>query len=117
MSNEPLAPIVPGAGLLGHVQMNRDALSFLIKARRNQGDVSRFRFANLTGVLVAHPDGIRHVLQENHKSYSKATRGFEALREVLGNGLLTSDGDFGCGNGASPSPHFTGTASLPSPPR
>jgi cytochrome P450 len=95
MNPEPLAPLVPGAGILGHVrQMNRDALGFLLNARRRQGDVSRFRFANLTGVLVAHPDGIRHVLQENHKGYSKATRGFEALRDILGNGLLTSDGDF-----------------------
>lgn len=93
--HEPLAPVVPGGNFLGHVrEMNRDALGFLLGARRGQGDVSRFRFGNLVGVLVAHPDGVRHVLQENHKSYSKATRGFEALRDILGNGLLTSDGDF-----------------------
>jgi cytochrome P450 len=34
------------------------------------------------------------VLQENHKAYSKQTRGLDKLRIVLGNGLLTSEGDF-----------------------
>lgn len=69
MTIEPLAPIVPDAGILAHVrQMNRDAL----------------------GVLVAHPDGVRRVLQENPKSYSKATRGFEVLRKFPGNGARPS---------------------------
>ena len=38
--------------------------------------------------------GVKRVLLENQPNYSKRTRGFDSLRLFLGQGLLTSEGDF-----------------------
>ncbi len=81
--------------MLGQLpRLAADPLAFLVKTTREHGDVTRFRLAHIRAQLVASPDGIRHVLQENSKNYNKQTPGFKVLRLVLGNGLLTSEGDF-----------------------
>ncbi len=90
-----IAPAPRGDLLLGHfAQLRRDSLRFMLDAFDQCGDVARLRFGWVRGHLLAHPDHIRHVLQDHHKTYSKETRGFDKLRIVLGNGLLTSEGDF-----------------------
>jgi len=43
--------------------------------------------------LVFHPDGVRHVVQENHQNYRKGGPSDQVLRVTLGNGLLTNNGD------------------------
>ncbi len=42
--------------------------------------------------LVNHPDLIRPILTEDHLDFSKKTFNYQVLRQVLGNGLITSDG-------------------------
>ena len=89
------APKLPGEPVLGHFRlMRRDPLRFFTEARERVGDVAGLRFGRIVAHLLAHPDHVRHVLQENHAAYSKRSPGFEKLRLVLGNGLLTSEGDF-----------------------
>lgn len=89
------APSPKESGALGHLgEMQRDQLGVVLRARESCGDVARFRLLVLPAHLLAHPDHIRHVLVDQHRIYDKQTRGFEALRIVLGNGLLTSEGDF-----------------------
>ena len=56
------------------------------------------------GHLVSDPALIRHVLLDNFANYDKRTPAFDAVRVVLGKGLLTSGGSFGNGNGGSLSP-------------
>jgi len=55
--------------------------------------VVRFRFGPVVGHLVSSSEGVSHVLVENNKNYGKQTRGYRNLRYVLGNGLLTSEGE------------------------
>jgi cytochrome P450 len=89
------APTLPGEGVLGHIRdIQEDRLGFLLRAREACGDVSRFRFILLPAHVVAHPDHVKHVLVDNHRAYDKQTKGFKTIRLVLGNGLLTSEGDF-----------------------
>jgi cytochrome P450 len=45
-------------------------------------------------IFTADPAFIQHVLQKNHRSYQKSPLHFEHLGHYLGNGLLTSDGDY-----------------------
>ena len=45
-------------------------------------------------VLVNEPSCIEHILLKNHHNYSKGRLTRDVLRPVLGNGLLTSEGDF-----------------------
>ncbi len=43
---------------------------------------------------VSDPASIQHVLQDNHRNYSKQSDAFRTIRWIAGNGLFTSDGDF-----------------------
>ena len=89
------APGPKGHFLLGALPaMRRDPLKNFLAAFNEYGDVVRFRFGPMVGHLVSAPSGVNHVLAENNKNYGKQTRGFKNLRRVLGNGLLTSEGEF-----------------------
>ena len=81
--------------VLGHLpDMRGNQLEFFTKARREHGNVVRFRFGWATAHLLAHPDAIKHVFIDNVRNFDKQTPGFEKLRTILGNGLLTSEGAF-----------------------
>jgi cytochrome P450 len=68
-------------------------LNFLIKTAEEFPLLSTFRFAHLPMVFLSHPETIKHVLQTNNKNYKKGIE-YEHLKPVLGEGLLTSEGDF-----------------------
>ncbi len=88
------APGPRGSLLMGHfLEFERDALGFLDRCHRDHGDVVRFRFALTPSVLLAHPDHVRHVLQDRHTFYDKNTLDWKMLRPVLGQTLLTTDGE------------------------
>ena len=89
-------PKLPGSlPLIGHLgRMRRDPLATLVAASRI-GDVARIDMGpRREAYVVTHPDGVKRVLLENQPNYSKRTRGFDSLRLFLGQGLLTSEGDF-----------------------
>jgi cytochrome P450 len=59
------------------------------------GDVYRV-FAPSRGVydyVINHPDDIKHVLLSNHRNYTKG-QGMDRVKILLGNGIMTSEGDF-----------------------
>src|SRR5688500_16308678 len=58
------------------------------------GDAVYFRVLHRRLHLLNHPDHYRHVLLDAPKNYRKQTRGYQHLRTVVGNGLLTSEGEF-----------------------
>ena len=47
-----------------------------------------------TACLLFEPKEIRRVLVDDEHLYGKTTRGYDVLRLVLGDGLVTSEGDF-----------------------
>jgi cytochrome P450 len=69
-----------------------DRLSFLMRTARQYGPVARFRVRDRSVFLVSDPAGAKHVLQDNADNYGRKTRSVEALKETLGNGLLTTTG-------------------------
>jgi cytochrome P450 len=88
-------PGPPGHFLLGHLpEIRRGPLQFLERLARECGDIAKFRFLNNEGYLLNHPDYIRHVLVENNRNYNKQSFDYQILKPIVGNGLLTSDGDF-----------------------
>ncbi|MFJ4654202.1 cytochrome P450 [Nocardia sp. NPDC088792] len=60
--------------------------------RRTYGDTVRLPLGLLTATLVFHPDGIKHVLQDNNANYVRGI-GYDRFKIFMGNGLLTTDGD------------------------
>jgi cytochrome P450 len=79
----------PGELLL---RSRRDTLQFLIGLARDHGDVAGFRIGRERIVLVNHPDAVRDVLVTNQKNFLKG-KALERARIILGNGLLTNEGD------------------------
>lgn len=64
-----------------------------LRNHEQYGDVVRHRVGPLVVHLIRHPDHVKHVLQENHANYLKG-RGLQKVKVLLGEGLLTSEGDF-----------------------
>lgn len=89
-----LPPGPPGRFLVGNLlEFRRDNLAFYTRCARQYGDIVSYRFGPKQIIQVNHPDLIEEVLVTRNRHF---TRGFghDLLRPVLGNGLLTSDGDF-----------------------
>ncbi|MEP6913273.1 MAG: cytochrome P450, partial [bacterium] len=90
-----LPPAIKGSLIQGVMpEFNRDALGF-IERGRNYGDVVRMRFLYLTAYFLYHPDDIEYVLSTNAKNFIKS-RSVRSpfFQRLVGNGLLTSEGEF-----------------------
>jgi cytochrome P450 len=75
-------------------EIQRDPLGFLAEMTGRFGDIVRYEAEQWTVVLVNRPEYVKHVLQDNHLNYAKeGTPDVMMLRPILGDGLLTSDGD------------------------
>lgn len=72
----------------------QDPLGFLLHNRQNYGDIYFFSAIRLKIGILSHPDYVKHVLQDNNKNYVKSIAYQRILKKFLGNGLLTSEGDF-----------------------
>jgi cytochrome P450 len=91
----PSAPGPRSLKPLGLLREVRDQpLRLFLECAERYGDVTRLRFATVTAHVIRGPANIQHVLQTHSRNYGKQTRGFQKLRLVLGQGLLTSEGDF-----------------------
>jgi enediyne biosynthesis protein E7 len=85
----PPARAVPG--LLR--KLWQDRLSLLSDAADEFGDVVRFAMGPKTIYYFNHPDHAKHVLADNAGNYHKGMGLAQARRRILGDGLLTSEGD------------------------
>src|ERR1043165_6108956 len=89
-------PIGPkGPPVLGQLlAFRRDPLAFLSGlARDYPGDVVRFRPGPRDSYLVKDPDLVKEILVTRQHDFSKS-RGLEWAKLFLGEGLLTTEGDF-----------------------
>ncbi|HEX6682990.1 MAG TPA: cytochrome P450 [Candidatus Limnocylindrales bacterium] len=102
--NTTLAPAAPGPTghpVLGMArEFRRDMLGTLLGGFHTYGDVVAYHFGPRWGpravsqdvVMAHHPDSIHEVLT-NTRVFGRRTVGFQVLTELIGTGLLTSDGD------------------------
>ena len=73
--------------------LTRDTLGEFCR-RSRLGGIVPLKIGLQRGHLVSDPALIRHVLLDNFANYDKRTPAFDAVRVVLGEGLLTSGGTF-----------------------
>ncbi len=71
----------------------KDMLLFLSDCAENYPEITYFKLLGRYIYVVQDPQLAKYVLQENHNNYTKG-RAYDVLRFFLGNGLLTSEGDF-----------------------
>ncbi|MEU6220019.1 cytochrome P450 [Streptomyces sp. NPDC047022] len=84
----------PGPGQVDLELMRRSPLTFIEGLARSYGDVTRHHAGGDTVYLLNRPDLARHVLKDNGANYTKEeTPDDRMLRPLLGNGLLTSNGE------------------------
>jgi len=74
------------------LQLRRDRLAFLTRCAREHGDTATFRIGSSAVVLLSHPDAVREVLTVRQHDLTKSPV-LQRARAVLGDGLLTSEGD------------------------
>ncbi len=88
------APALPTNRLLGHqADFRADPLSLQLRARQEVGDLVRLRFGPFSFHLLSNPAEAYALLVDKSKNYSKRTPGYRMLSTVLGDGLVTSEGD------------------------
>ncbi|WP_093910909.1 cytochrome P450 [Streptomyces sp. cf386] len=98
MTTTAPAPIVAGHPLLGSmIDLLNDPLAAYLRARRDHGDVVRFR-AGPPGLrsdvyAVFSAEGAQQVLATRAANFRKDNVFYEELRQSVGNGLLTSQDD------------------------
>jgi len=89
-------PVHPGLPVVGNsLEYIRDPLAFMRRLLHQYGD-ERIVQINVGGRithLMLKPEETKQVLQENNRNYGRG-KSFAILRAFLGEGLLTSEGDF-----------------------
>lgn len=67
-------------------------MGYLVKCAREYGDIVFFRFFGVSICLLVHPDFIEYVLATNPSNFEKS-RDYRVLVYVMGEGLLTAEGE------------------------
>ena len=94
MAHYKIVPGPPGHFLLGSTrEIRHDPLRFGLEMAQHYGDIVRIRLLFWPAYLVNHPDGVKHILQENQQNYSKDLYTYRILKPLLGQGLVTNDGE------------------------
>jgi cytochrome P450 len=75
------------------VEFFRRRLPFMIESAEKYGDIVLFKVGNERVYLFNSPDLIRDVLVTNQKNFTKS-RALVRAKRLLGEGLLTSEGEF-----------------------
>lgn len=92
-SHSKLPPGPPRRLVVGNaLELSRDWMGFLVECARKYGDIVFFKFFNVPICLLIHPDQIEHVLVTNQSNFVKS-RDYRVLAHVMGEGLLTAEGE------------------------
>jgi cytochrome P450 len=94
-ARKTLAPGPKGHPILGVMpEFNRDTLGFITRCR-DYGDVVRARFLYVTAYFLYHPNDIEYVVSTHSRNFVKSmSLRSNFFQRLVGNGLLTSEGEF-----------------------
>ncbi|MBX7218577.1 MAG: cytochrome P450 [Blastocatellia bacterium] len=81
---------LPGGNFLA---FRRNPLTFFQGLAQKYGDIVHFSLGLERVYLVNHPDLIKEILVTSNSNFTKS-RGLERAKRLLGEGLLTSEGEF-----------------------
>ena len=72
---------------------SRDPLAYMPTLQREYGDIVTMRYYTFRVYFISHPDYIEQVLVTDNRKFIKG-RILRKNKQLFGNGLLTSEGDF-----------------------
>ncbi len=91
----PQPPMTAGWPLIGELPaLVRQQIDFLLDAQQRYGDMYTLNIGTLKAIVLNHPDHAQHVFRDNARNYRKGGKFWEIIRELLGNGLVVSEGDY-----------------------
>lgn len=82
---------LPVVGHLPHI-LRHGLLNVVVDVCGDKGAVGRLDMGSRVAHVVSHPEDLRHIFAENAANYIKGSS-LNNLRLLLGEGLVTSDGD------------------------
>ncbi len=89
-----LLPRPKGSLLFGNtLEFAKDPLGFLTHCAQNYGEIVPLRFFFSPACLLTQPQQIEQVLKQPER-FTKNTPAWQAVRSLVGAGLLTSEGEF-----------------------
>jgi cytochrome P450 len=74
-------------------QLQAEPNHYMAALQYQYGDVLGLKVFGRMTYFIFHPDGMGVFLQDNYKNYHKQVVNYELLHPLVGQGLLTSDGD------------------------
>jgi len=90
----PKPPGPKGIPFLGvALPLSKDTSGYLTLMAREYPDMAYLKVVGLPVYYISNPDYVKHVLQVNNKNYHKGIK-YKFLKLFLGEGLLTSEGEF-----------------------
>jgi cytochrome P450 len=84
----------PLADMQFDIGADDDAIHRMTELFARHGDIYRFHSPARRAEMwvINHPDDVKRVLVSNHKNYTKGS-GLDRVKILLGNGIMTSEGD------------------------
>jgi cytochrome P450 len=76
------------------VDISKRPHEYFLYLAKTYGDIAQLDFPGERVVILTKPEYIEHVLHQGHRNYEKQTGRWRSLRQIWGNGLITSDGEF-----------------------
>src|SRR5208282_1920832 len=104
--SRPLAPALPITSVFRFQKEARADILGLFDRWAELGGVARFQSRIFVSHLLTSPEAVQHVLQDNHKNYTKEVRSTGILRVALGDGLFLSEGEKWRGQRRTAQPAF-----------
>jgi cytochrome P450 len=88
------APHYPSRHPLGLLPDFRDDPLGVLERLAAMGDLVHFRVLWMNAFLVNSPEAVKRILVDNADAYGKQTYAYDKMRVFIGNGLVTSEGEF-----------------------
>ncbi len=100
-------PTTKGLPLVGSLpSLLKDPFNFVADSRRDLGDLYWLNLGLSKVVILNHPRHAQYIMRDNARNYRKGGPMWDAVRSLLGNGLVVSEGDFWLRQRRMMQPHF-----------
>jgi cytochrome P450 len=100
-------PTTKGLPLVGSLpKMLKDPFQFVADARSELGDIYWLNLGLSKVIILNNPRHAQYIMRDNARNYRKGGPMWDAVRSLLGNGLVVSEGDFWLRQRRMMQPHF-----------
>jgi cytochrome P450 len=100
-------PKTSGLPLIGSLpKLLKDPFQYIVKTREELGDIYWLNIGLSKIMILNNPRHAQYILRDNARNYRKGGPMWDAVRTLIGNGLVVSEGDFWLRQRRMMQPHF-----------